>query len=284
MKSLLLTRGAMIEHNDFTGTDTSPRASINIKPWPNHTFRLGISTALRTPSYLDEKFNTRVIIPRTAPNDSLLYQSQANKGSVNPERIISRELAYLGNMNRLSVDLRLFHDTINDNIRQRDREDFVTPTGFILLNSGDVSGALNRGGAETAGVETQLKWRATDQTNVIFNYSRVNIWETVNGLQRNFENSMPAHTISALLSHRFNQNWDGSLAYYQTSETTQLGDGDPVDLIRRCDARVARRFKAGNVSGEVSTVVENVFNTQYQEFADYNTLGRRARINVKLDF
>ena len=47
-EKLTLNAGAMIEHNDFTGTDTSPRASINIKPWPNHTVRLGISTALRT--------------------------------------------------------------------------------------------------------------------------------------------------------------------------------------------------------------------------------------------
>jgi iron complex outermembrane receptor protein len=107
---------------------------------------------------------------------------------------------------------------------------------------------------------------------------------TEDGLQRNFEKSMPAHTISALLTHRFNSFWDGSVAYYQTSSTTQLGDGDPVDLNRRCDVRLARAFKAGRVSGEVSTVVENVFNTQNQEFADYNTLGRRARVNLKLDF
>jgi iron complex outermembrane recepter protein len=31
-------------------------------------------------------------------------------------------------------------------------------------------------------------------------------------------------------------------------------------------------------------VVENLFNEHYQEFADYNTLKRRARVNLRLDF
>jgi len=34
---------------------------------------------------------------------------------------------------------------------------------------------------------------------------------------------MPSNSVSALLTHRFNQNWDGSFAYYQTSEATFLG-------------------------------------------------------------
>jgi iron complex outermembrane receptor protein len=87
-----------------------------------------------------------------------------------------------------------------------------------------------------------------------------------------------------LLTHRFDSNWDASLAYYQTSKTTQLGDGNPVDLIRKCDIRVARKFSSGNWNGEVSGVVENLFDSHDQEFADYNTLKRRARINLRLDF
>jgi iron complex outermembrane receptor protein len=38
-----------------------------------------------------------------------------------------------------------------------------------------------------------------------------------------------------------------------------LGDGDFVDLIRKCDVRLARKFNAGNWSGEVSAVIENLF-------------------------
>ena len=41
----LVNIGSMLEHNDFTGTDISPRASLNIKLTPNHALRFGISTA-----------------------------------------------------------------------------------------------------------------------------------------------------------------------------------------------------------------------------------------------
>jgi iron complex outermembrane receptor protein len=95
---------------------------------------------------------------------------------------------------------------------------------------------------------------------------------------------MPSNTVSALLTHQFDHNWDASVAYYQTSEATLLGDGDPVDLIRKCDIRLARKFNNGKWHGEVSAVIENLFNDDYEEFADYNTSKRRARVNLKLNF
>ncbi|HYN53291.1 MAG TPA: TonB-dependent receptor [Methylotenera sp.] len=281
---LLFNVGAMVEHNDFTGTDISPRASINFKLQPNHTIRLGISSALRTPNYTEEKFNRRVVAPTLDPNISLLAQFNADKGNVHPEHIVSREIGYLGKVGRLSVDARLFHDSITDVIRNRERDDFVTPPGLVLVNAGDVQNGVNDGSATVNGFETQLKWQMARKTDVLLNYAYVKIRETQDGLVRNYINSMPRNTISALITHRFDSHWDASFAYYQTSKTTLLGDGDPVDLIRKSDVRVARKFNSGRWNGEVSAVVENVFNEHYQEFADYNTLKRRARINVSLDF
>ncbi|MEO6117615.1 MAG: TonB-dependent receptor [Methylotenera sp.] len=283
-EKLLFNVGAMVEHNDFTGTDISPRASINFKLKPNHTIRLGVSSALRTPNYTEEKFNRRVIAPTLNPNISLLAQFNGDKGNVRPEHIVSREIGYLGKVGRLSVDTRLFHDSITDVIRNRERDDFVTPPGLFLVNPDDVQNGLNDGSATVNGFETQFKWQLARKTNVLLNYAYVKIRETQDGLVRNFINSMPRNTISALITHQFDNRWDASFAYYQTSKTTLLGDGDPVDLIRKSDVRVARKFNSGRWNGEVSAVVENVFNEHYQEFADYNTLKRRARINVSLDF
>lgn len=283
-EKLLFNVGAMFEHNDFTGTDISPRASINFKLQPNHTIRLGVSSALRTPNYTEEKFNRRVIAPTLIPNISLLAQFNADKGNVRPEHIVSREIGYLGKVGRLSVDARFFHDTITDVIRNRERDDFVTPPGLFLVNAGDVQNGVNDGTATINGFETQLKWQLARKTDLLFNYAYVKIRETQDGLVRNYINSMPRNTISALITHRFDSHWDASFAYYQTSKTTLLGDGDPVDLIRKSDVRVARKFNGGRWNGEVAAVVENLFNEHYQEFADYNTLKRRARINVGLDF
>jgi iron complex outermembrane receptor protein len=280
----LFNAGAMIENNDFTGTDISPRVSVNYKFLPNHTIRVGASSALRTPNYLEEKFNRSLQVPTLLPGVTLLQQYDANLGNVDPERIISKEIGYLGKVGKLDVDARLFYDIISDHIDRRDSP-FTAPPGFLLVTDAeDIEGAVNTGTAEVNGFETQIKWHIARKTNLLLNFAHVRIRETKEKLARNYEQSMPSNTVSALLTLQFDSHWDGSIAYYQTSKATLLGDGDPVDLIRKCNVRLARRFNVGKWSGEVSAVVENLFNERYQEFADYNTAKRRARLNVMLNY
>lgn len=279
---IVLNAGAMLEHNDFTGTDASPRASINFKLNPNHTIRLGVSSALRTPNYVEEKFNARLVIPTILPT-SYLVQFFADEGNVNSERIVSREIGYLGNFGKVSLDARIFNDDIRDYIRTKKRNNFVTPPGLLLVG-GRPNGGENSGDIAVNGFETQAKWAIAKNTQLLFNYAYVNIDANEDDTVRNITKSMPRNTISALLTHRFNPQWDASLAYYQTSKVAALGDGNPVDLARRTDVRLARQFNSGTWQGEVSAVVENLFNDHNQEFADYNTLKRRTRINLRLDF
>lgn len=285
---LTLNAGAMLEHNDFTGTDISPRLSLNFKPHPNHTFRVGTSSALRTPNYVEEKFRDRLVLPTVLANPSnLVFQYRANKGGLAPEQIISRELGYLGKMGGMELDVRLFSDQINDAIRDEDRTDFTVPANTLLLNpflDADVTSNINRGAARVEGLEIQANWRLAKNTNLLFNHAYIHIRETEEGLKRDFETSAPRNTFSALLTHRFNRQWDASLAYYQTSQANLLGDGEQVDLIRKSDLRIARRFESGRWNGEVNMVIENLFNNHYEEFAEYNTFKRRGRINVRLDF
>ena len=282
-----INTGAMLEHNDFTGTDISPRASLNFKPYPNHALRLGVSSALRTPNYVEEKFDQKYAIATSlaAPFPNLvLQQVLADKGNVNPEQIISKELGYVGKLGGMQLDARIFSDEITDVIRFDERTDFTVPAGVLLVNPTNVDTGLNSGSAKVEGLELQTNWKIGARTNLLLNHSHIRIRETQNGLVRNFTKSMPVNTWSAMLTHDFKSGWDASLAYFQSSETTQLGDGDPVDLIRRCDVRVARKFNTGRWNGELSAVVENLFNSHYEEFADYNTLDRRARVNLRLDF
>ena len=285
---LTVNAGAMMEHNDFTGTDISPRVSLNFKPHPNHTFRIGSSSALRTPNYVEEKFRDRLVIPTKLANpNSLIFQYRANQGNLDPERIISREIGYLGKIGRFELDARLFSDQIDDVIRDADITDFKVPANAFLLNpllDADITGDVNRGGARVEGVEFQAKWQISRNTNLLVNHSYVHIRQTTDGLKRDFPDSAPRNTFSSLLTHRFNRQWDASLAYYQVSKANLLGDGDEIDLIRKSDLRIARKFESGRWNGEVNMVIENLFNNHYEEFADYNTFKRRGRLNVRLDF
>ncbi len=285
-KMWTVNTGAMLEHNDFTGTDISPRASLNFKPHPNHALRLGISSALRTPNYVEEKFDQKYAIATTlaAPLPRLILQQVlADTGNVNPEQIISKELGYVGKLGGVQLDARIFSDEITDVIRFNERT-FIVPADVQLVNPTNVDTGLNSGSAKVEGIELQTNWKIGARTNLLLNHSHIRIRETHMGLEKNFTKSMPVNTLTAMLTHDFKNGWDTSLAYYQSSETTQLGDGDPVDLTRRCDIRVARKFNTGKWNGEISAMVENLFNTHYEEFADYNTLKRRGRINLRLDF
>ncbi len=284
-EKLLFNAGAMIEHNDFSGTDISPRMSLNFQPSPNHTIRIGASSALRTPNYLEEKFNRFVTAPTVFPGVSLLAQFYASKGNVKPEQIVSREIGYIGKFGSLNIDSRIFHDSISDHIRLRGRRagDFIPPPGFVRV-AGEADTGLNDGSAVIDGIEAQVKWQILSSTQLLMNFAHVHIRETQDGLERNYEKAMPNNTFSALLTHKFNSQWDASFAYYQASKATMLGDGDPVDLMRRADVRLARKFNSGKWHGEIAAVIENVFNHQYEEFADYNTLGRRARLNVSVNY
>ena len=178
----------------------------------------------------------------------------------------------------------MFRDNITDHIALKNRTDFVTPPGLLLVTSTRIANGVNQGAAATEGFETQINFHLTSNSNLLFNYAHINIWQTQTGLTTDFPNSMPKDTISALFNQRFDENWDASFAYYQAGKVEALGDGDPEGLMRRADLRLARKFNMGTKSGEVSLVIENLFDSHYHEFADYNTAKRLARVNFSLDF
>ncbi len=278
---VVLNAGAMLEHNDFIGSDISPRASINFKINPNHTVRFGVSSAARTPNYLEEKFNSNIVIPTIPPNKSYLAQYFSDAGNLNPEQIISKEIGYLGDFGNLFLDTRIFNDEIHGYIKSKINKNFLAPA-YTLIKQPRIY--ENAGDVAVKGFEVQAKWRMTTDTNLLLNYAYVKIHGDAAQTANNITQSMPSNTVSALLTHHFGPQWDASLAYYQTSEVAALGDGGLVGLARRTDVRLAHQFSREHWHGEVSAVVENLFNEHYQEFADYNTLKRRARINLKLDF
>jgi iron complex outermembrane receptor protein len=280
---LVLNAGAMIENNDLTGTDVTPRFSANFKLAPQQTVRIGISTATRTPTYLEDKFNTRIFVPSLIPGRTFFIDRYRDTGGLAPERILSREIGYLGTFGTLSIDARLFDDSMSDLIRAVKAPPYAVPAGFtrIPLTTGDF---INDGSARVRGYETQIQWRMSGGTRLIANYAYVRITGEKSELDKNFLDSMPTTTISALLSHQFNAHWDGSLAYYETTAVAALGDGDPVGYAQHWDARLARSFESGRWRGEISGAVQNLFNSQYQEFAEYNVMSRRAYVNLKLDF
>jgi iron complex outermembrane receptor protein len=289
---LVLNAGAMLEDNSLTGTDLTPRASANFKLAPGHTLRASISTATRTPTLLEEKFNTRNVIPTVIPGITILNQLYLSTGGLPPERITSREIGYQGNFGRLSLDGRLFHDKIRDVIDGYTYNGFPHEPGLTPFPSYTAS-YRSSSDINLHGFEAQAQLRLGTHTRVIGNYSHVRINPdmdsnfTSEGEERRFgqlSESMPVNSFSLLAWHRFGSGWMGTVGYYQMGETKMPGDGNQVNSARHWDLRLARSFKLGNTHNELSLTSQNALDHDYQEFARYNTVQRRTYLQYRVDF
>lgn len=269
--SLVINAGAMMEHNSYTGTDTTPRVAANWHFLPGHTLRAGLSTATRTPTLYEKTFDDYWHNPASETH----FLSIPN---LKPERVRSTDLGYLGNFGWLDVDFRLFRDAFTDLI--------AAETTTAAEN-----GNLNGGSATIKGAETQLKWNIGARTRVIYALSH-SIVSSGNANGVPYTNSVPTNNQSLLMSHRFNERWSASLAGYRTDEThfndtgSDPGKGRPwfIPANNRWDARVAYAFRAAGGKGELALVVQNLADAQYYEYRfDNQVPGRTAWVNLKLE-
>ena len=262
---LIFNLGAMAEENSYTGTDITPRIAANWHFLPGHTLRLSNSRATRTPTDFEKV--------RAEP----FIQLGMVREKLHPERVNSTEIGYLGKFRNLDVDFRLFRDEFTD---------------LIVENANSLAlGDFNPGRATVKGFETQLQWRISDRTKLIYSLSH-GIVSSLDQAKVTYTNSVPTNNQSMMLTHRFSDRWSGSLMGYQTGEAhfpeTDSGpDGNRryfVDTYRRFDGRLAYHFQAGSSKGELALVVQNLADANYFEFRhDNQPPGRSAWLNLKLD-
>lgn len=263
---LIFNLGAMIEKNNYTNTDISPRAAVNWHFFPNHTLRLSNSRATRTPSIYDNRYQqyTQMYVN---PN---LVESKV-------ERVNSTEVGYLGKFRSLNIDFRVFREKYSD---------LIADEMQAVAN-----GSLNSGRAIVKGFETQLTWDVTAQTRLIYGWSHALV-ESDNADKVPYTNSVPTNNQNMMLTHHFDSHWSTSLMGYQVGEVhfRETGGGPQgsdlyfIPTHRRWDGRVAYQFKTGQVKGELALVVQNLSDANYFEFRfDNEPPGRSAWLNLKLE-
>jgi iron complex outermembrane receptor protein len=92
----------------------------------------------------------------------------------------------------------------------------------------------------------------------------------------NYSTSAPRNTAHALLSRRFAETWDASVAVHGQSAFHASGFSEPQRSFCRVDARVAKRLPWGPGNGEIAISVENLFDNRYTEFRHNDVARRRA--------
>ena len=106
-ESALLNVGTMYEDDGAGHKSASPRLSLNYHVLPQHTVRASVSTATRNPMMAEMYLQTG-----TNKYFSRAYTPPA--AGLRPERILSKEIGYVGQFGALSVDGRIYYDKVRD--------------------------------------------------------------------------------------------------------------------------------------------------------------------------
>jgi len=278
------------EKHESYGMETSPRIAANWLASDTRSFRASASRSYRVFSLLSRymhnelEANPRVVgVPNYPLTVSDLYDD------FTPEQVTAYEIGYMERWNEwgLLLDLRFFHEELeHTGVAPK------TPGPFLWTDEG--------GGWDTSGFEAQLDYRPTRDTRLIGAYS----WAKLSGkfasradADGNLtsytaldNDSVPRHTLSLLLSHRFKPQYSGSVALYHMSEVDWRGAGSFVDEYTRLDLKLVRDFGFGGNSGQLALIVQNLMDDEYNEFrtpedsGTGNVFDRRAYLQLSLQF
>jgi iron complex outermembrane receptor protein len=282
----ILNVGSMLEDNGMGSQNNSPRASLNYHITPQHTLRVGISTATRSPAMMERYIDANnaifggAYVPPAIP--------------LTPEKILSREVGYIGEFPSLGMvfSTRTYIDQVSDMILVDKCVDGTT--------SCSQDSWKNLGYAEFKGVEATLKYFWDEKRSFLtanYNYQRATLG--LSGLptqyygilgadvrsfyQKEFIGLFPetvqSNSGSLLLSQNIADSWQFSIGYYFRAPVRVLdvsSDVTPEFRMRRWDMRLAKTFKLDKGhSAEIAAIVQNVGQDDYTK---YDTLN--AEVNV----
>jgi iron complex outermembrane receptor protein len=297
-QALLLNAGAMLEDDGMGHKNTSPRVALNYHATPEHIFRASISVAYRNPAMVEEFGNVQYWVDG-------IYQPWHSTGGLRPERMLSREIGYLGNFsNGLSVDARVYNDNVTDIIwidyklgNPAALNIFGTPVPLVR-------DFRNEFAARYTGFEGTVNYRWEEKSQLSLNYSRQHLscdpvgspylastplaplasaWYA--SMVQGYGNTAPVNSGSVLYARQMGDGISLSAGYYQQGSVMVLDAAEPQPLSRRVDARLAKQFgqpdKIG--SGEISLVVQNALQHRNIGYSGYS-FDRRAYVTASFNF
>lgn len=301
-QAMVLNIGTMFENNGMGSRDNSPRASLNYHLTPQHTLRIGVSTATRSP-VMSEAFiaanNTiwgGAYVPPVIP--------------LEPEKVLSKEIGYLGEFQSLdmTVDARVYVDKVSGLIwwdkYVTDGNTSTAPDSYKNLLS-----------AEYLGVDATVKYHWDEGRSFLaFNYAYQEASAKLDGIPTQYYNptfgaairrfyqteyidqfsqTVPTNSGSLLLSQALANNWQISAGYY-LREPVRISDVSPdvtrENWMQRLDVRLAKtvKFDQGQ-SANFALVVQNATQEKYTKYGTVPAVAEvyyqpRAWLTASLNF
>jgi iron complex outermembrane recepter protein len=284
-ESALVNAGGMYEDDGAGHKNTSPRISLNYHLVPQHTLRASVSTATRNPVMTE------------------LYMTTAHWGywsngftppatDLRPEKILSKEIGYVGQFGALSVDSRVYYDKVKD---------------IIMLDAYVDGNPVNRTDsfknlldATFKGLDISVNYHWQDgkvtvnyshqQTSCAFSSYPTQYFNPTpisgsltfgqylaQAYQTDYLNlcgqSVPENSGSLLLSQELSEKLQFSIGYYSRSKVrvNDVSSGyAPESAMRRVDMRIASLFgqKEKTGGGEIAVIVQNAFQDNYTAYGN----------------
>lgn len=286
--SALLNVGGMYEDDGAGHKNTSPRISLNYHVVPEQTLRASVSSAVRNPVMAELYLNTAhgAYWPSA-------YTPPA--GDLRPEKILSKEIGYVGQFDTVSVDGRIYYDKVSDIIMLDayvDGNPLVRTDSFKNLFDAtfkglDLSASFHW---DTGRVTVNYSHQ---QTSCAFSSYPTQYFNPIIGpalaqaYQEDYldlcSQSVPENSGSMLFDQRLSETLQFSIGYYARSKvriTDVSPSFQPESPMRRVDMRIAKTIgqkeKAGG--GEVAAVVQNAFQDNY---TGYGNVPQRAGLLFK---
>ncbi|MBI5891384.1 MAG: TonB-dependent receptor [Nitrosomonadales bacterium] len=284
-ESTLLNLGAMYEDDGAGHKNTSPRFSLNHHVLPQHTLRASVSSATRNPMMAELYMST----PRQA---YWLNAYVPPSIDIKPERILSKEIGYVGQFGDIGLESRAYYDKVSDIVMLDAYADgnFASRTDSFknlvdaTFKGLDISASYRwESGKLTASYSRQQTscWFSsypTQYSNPTVIMPGVTAGQYLaQAYQTDYLNlcnqSVPSNSGSLLFSQNMLETFQFSLGYYLRSKirVTDVSSGFPPESqMRRVDLRLASAFgqkeKAGG--GEMAVVLQNAFQDNYTGYGN----------------
>ena len=303
-KDWIINAGFMIEDNDISGSDVSPRLSIIHHLNDKHTLRLGASKATRTPVLWEEFANYRLIQLLTQDGgqpldtniqntllggtDILTNQFVISSGDLESEEIKSIELGYISQLldDKLIIDVKIFKDR-TDNLISEINDAFAPDDNFDVPFDPDETSPVaddwqNAFKSKIEGIETSFNYKVTKDFRIYGYYAYINIEATQfnpaadSRIVRRLNVSAPSDSYGLMLIKHWTNKLDTSISYFRVGEmdwTDRTGSSPGIFFSDRSaqdynklDIKISKTENFGKNKLYYAFVFQNLI----EDFYDYN--------------
>ena len=274
--------GVFLGDHSRIGSYVAPRLMFNHHFTPDHTLRFGVNRSLRTNTLLEVAGDMRYYNLQGLQ----LRRNLPGNPDIQPERLQSQEISYLGNIRplRLTVDVRAYRERVTDMVGLRDNPDYPLKPDPSLpmwpVPNTPKSYLDNRHAITVRGLEYQLNWTLREGSRLQWqqNFSQL---EWADPAQAG-ENQPPARVDTLAWFQSLPGGRDFTLLWYERGAMTWHQVAQQIPGLSRIDLRLAQRWRIGSSKAEAALTVQAINGDQVDGNVSYQ-FQRRAFLTLRLE-